>query len=312
MLLTLAPSLVAAAAVALWPPAVSAQAPAQAPPAQQIHIETVAIDRNGVPVTDIRKEDLEAWIETYRVPIETLTYVESASSRGGRLIVLVLDDVTVEPAMMPRVRETAQRFVKKMAPGDRMAVMALTGEMVKPTNETARLLRAIDSYNVRATGFMRIEQFGEHVFSTLTSIARQIVEMPGRKIIVGIGSGWVFDTPDPPPAAGRDLRPEMGAALRAMALAHASLYVIDPGGLGRSPFGSGTIGFARETGGHAFMNTNDYEGAADRIMREADTYYIISVGDPPIGRKAELRELDVRSLRRGVTVRARRWIPGRR
>lgn len=302
------PSVLTAAALALGSSAV----PAQVTPAQQLHIETVAIDRNGVPVADVRKDDLEVWIETYRVPIETLTYVQSASHRGGRLIVLVLDDVTVEPAMAPRVREVAQRFVKRMAPGDRMAVMALTGELVKPTDETARLLRSIDSYNVRATGFMRVEQFGEHVFNTLTSVARQIVEMPGKKIIVGIGSGWVFDTPDPPPAAGRDLRPEMGIALRTMALAHASLYVVDPGGLGRTPFGSGTIGFARETGGHAFMNTNDHEGAADRIMREADTYYIVTVADPPIGRKAELRELDVRSLRRGVTVRARRWIPGRR
>lgn len=305
-------TLAAAMALASLSAVAQQQQPPSPPPSQQLHLEAVAIDRSGVPVTDIRKDDLEVWIGTFRVPIETLTYVQSASHRGGRYIVLILDDVTVEPAMVPRIREVARRFVSKLAPGDRMAIMALTGEMVKPTDETARLLRSIDSFNVRATGFMRIEQFGEHVFNTLTSISRQIVEAPGRKIVVGIGSAWVFDTPDPPPAAGRDLRPEMATALRAMAAAHVSLYAVDPGGLGRSPFGSGTIGFARETGGHAFMNTNDYEGAADRIMREADTYYIISVGDPPIGRKAGLRELDVRSLRPGVTVRARRWIPGSR
>lgn len=286
--------------------------PVPARQASQLHIETVAIDRNGNPVADLRKDDLEVWIGTYRVPIDVLTVVSSASHVGGRYIVLVLDDVTVEPAMAPRVREAARLFVSRMAPGDRMAVMALTGEMVKATDESSRLLRSIESYNVRASGFMRIDQFGEHVFGTLTSIAKQIVEAPGRKIIVGIGSGWVFDTPDPPPSAGRDLRPEMAQALRALASAHASLYVLDPGGLGRSPFGSGSLGFARETGGHAFINTNDMKGAVDRILKEADSYYVVSVGDPPIGRKAELRELDVRSVRRGVTVRARRWIPGRR
>jgi len=52
--------------------------------------------------------------------------------------------------------------------------------------------------------------------------------------------------------------------------------------------------------------------AAERIMREAGSYYVIRVADPPVGRKANLRELDVRVLRRGVTVRARRAIPGAR
>jgi hypothetical protein len=39
---------------------------------------------------------------------------------------------------------------------------------------------------------------------------------------------------------------------------------------------------------------------------------VIRVTDPPVGRKADLRELDVRVLRRGITVRARRAIPGMR
>ena len=75
---------------------------------------------------------------------------------------------------------------------------------------------------------------------------------------------------------------------------------------------SGSSGFARETGGYAFANTNDVDGAVERIMREAGFYYVIGIADPPVGRKADLRELDVRVLRRGVTVRARRAIPGGR
>jgi hypothetical protein len=73
--------------------------------------------------------------------------------------------------------------------------------------------------------------------------------------------------------------------------------------------GGGT-GFARETGGFAFLATNDLDGAADRIMRDATHYYLIGVGDPPVGRGADLRELDVKVLRKGVTVRARKTING--
>ena len=53
------------------------------------------------------------------------------------------------------------------------------------------------------------------------------------------------------------------------------------------------------------------QGAVDRIMSEASNYYVISVADPPVRRSADLRELDVRVKRDGVTVRARRAIPGR-
>jgi hypothetical protein len=45
-------------------------------------------------------------------------------------------------------------------------------------------------------------------------------------------------------------------------------------------------------------------------MRETANYYVLDVADPPVGRKADLRQLEVRVLRKGVTVRARRWIPG--
>ena len=57
-----------------------------------------------------------------------------------------------------------------------------------------------------------------------------------------------------------------------------------PGGIGTSPYG-GMGGFARVTGGYTFLNTNDVSATADRIMREAGSYYLIEVADPPVGRK---------------------------
>ena len=145
----------------------------------------------------------------------------------------------------------------------------------------------------------------------LTAIARQAAELPGhRRTVVAIGSGWVFHTPIPPPTVARDLRDEWTTAMRSMALANVTLYVIDPSGVGGAPSMSGAIGMARETGGHAFLNTNDVNGAVDRIMREAVSYYILRFEDPPFFRTAPLRKLDVRAKRRDLTVRARQLIPG--
>lgn len=284
------------------------QAPAD--PRGPIHIQAIAVDRNGRPVTDLKPDEFEVWINTFRVPIQTVTIVSPTSERP-RSFVLLLDDMAIQIADAARVREVARHFVKRMGPADEMAVLPLNGGGAKTTTDRTVLMRAIESYNVRAVGVMPFDAVGQQVLSTYEAVSRQFSEVAGEKIFVGIGAGWLFDTPIPPPTIARDLRKEWGAAMRAMALAGATLYVIDPGGVGTAPFaGSGDSGFSRETGGHAFMNTNDYAGVVERIMNETSHYYVLDVADPPVGRKADLRELDVRVLRKGVTLRARRWIPG--
>jgi len=275
-------------------------------------IDAVAVDRAGMPVTDLRPEEFEVWIGGYRVPLTSLTAVTPAED-AARSIVLLLDDVTLDPVLVPRAREAARRFVSRMRPADQMTIVTLSGPSVESTGDRARLLRSLDAYNVRATAIMRVDTLSEHVLETISSVSRQVAEARAhRKAIVAIGPAWLFDTPIPPPTIGRDLRREWTDAMRAMAFANVTLYVIDPGGVGGSRVNGGASGFARETGGFTFSNTNDLNDAADRIMRETGTYYVIDVADPPVGRKSELRELDVRMLRRGVSVRARRAIPGGR
>jgi VWFA-related protein len=279
-----------------------------------LRITVVALDRDDRPVDDLRKEDLEVWIGGYRIPIETLTVVTpSPDDRYGRLIVLLLDDTTLAPGLMPRVKEIARRFVNRMAPGDEMAVVTLNGDAMESSGDRTRLLRAIDAANLlQPAGVQRIEDVGAHVLLTIAGLSRQLVERPGgRKTIVGLGSAWLFDTPIPPTAVGRSLRPEWTEAMRATASAGVHVYAIDPAGVGALPPFNGASGFARETGGHTFLNTNDFDGAVERIMREASSYYEIAVVNPPVRLTSDLRELDVRTLRRGITVRARRAIPGR-
>ena len=305
-------SLISLALVAAVGPAdLGAQAPAVERAVAPLVIDAVAVDRNGMPVMDLKREELEVWIAGYRVPIDTLTAVTASDERAGRSIVLVLDDVTLDPVMAARVKEVARRFVNRMLPGDEMSIVTFDGRSMEITDDRARLVESINAYNVRASGARRIDALGEQVLNATASISRQLVTpQDRRKTIVAIGAAWLFDTPLPPPSAGRELRKEWTDAMRAMAFSNVNLYVIEPGGVGRSPMLGGSAGFARETGGHAFVNTNDFAGAVDRIMREAGNYYILEVADPPVHRQADLRELDVRVLRKGVTIRARRAIPG--
>ena len=153
-----------------------------------------------------------------------------------------------------------------MEPGERMAIVSLNGDQMDATADRARLNQRIDAYTVKAAPVMRFDDVGAHVLETMTALARQMAEeSPGRKTVVGLGAGWLFDTPIPAPIGGRDLRREWTAAMRAMGFANVVLYAIDPGGIGTSRFG-GSDGFARLTGGHTFVNTNDLDAAADNIL----------------------------------------------
>jgi len=287
-------------------------APAQTPAPRMLTIDFVALDHHGRPVQDLKPEDVEVWIGQFRAPVKEMTVVTpQADERGGRIIVLLLDDMTLRLDAMPKAREAARRFVDRMSANDRMAVLTLTGTQMEATADRATLLRAIDAYTVRATGVQRMDTIGRHVLDTLGSISTQLPETAGRrKTIVGIGSGGLFDRPIPPPQAGQDLLPEWIRAMRQLADSHVNFYVIDPSGVSGGPVDGGENGFARETGGHAFLNTNDLEGAADRILRESANFYMVEVPDPPVGAKADLRPLEIKSRRKDVTLRARHLIAG--
>ena len=275
-------------------------------------IDFIATDRQGAPLPDLKPDDIEVWIGHFRVPVQQLAHVSpSMDDVPGRVIVLLLDNVTVRDADLPRARETARRLVTKMGPGDRMSIVGFSGTSMAATDDHARLLEAIDSYAMRTGGVARPDILGEDVLKNVAALSRQIAEAPGgRKTIVAIGSGSLFDRPLPPPTAGRDLAPEWIEAMRALAFAHTNLYVLDPSGLGSGRVTGTEDGFARATGGRAFINTNDLSGAVDRIMRDTSDYYVVRVSDPPnSGGKGSLRPLDVRVHRPGVTILARMAIP---
>nr|MBA3640907.1 hypothetical protein [Acidobacteriota bacterium] len=48
------------------------QDPARAK-AQILEVDAVAVDRHGKPVADLRAEDVEIWLEGYRLPLQSLT-----------------------------------------------------------------------------------------------------------------------------------------------------------------------------------------------------------------------------------------------
>ena len=291
-----------------------AQRPQIEPRPGRLIIDAVVLDRANMPVLDVKPSELEVWIVGYRVPTESVTFVNPTDGvPSNRLIVLLLDDINLEASVLPRARDAARQFVNRMLPGDQLVVATLSGQTMEPTSDRARLLQRIDAYMPRAWGVARPDTMGAHVLDTVAALSRAAGRLTdGRKALVAIGPSALLDTPIPSPNVGRDLRREWVAAMQAMAAANVALYVIDPSGVGGARTTGGASGFARETGGLAFANTNNTSGVADQIMRELASYYLIEVADPPMGRQMDLRALDVRVQRPGLSVRARRAVLGMR
>src|SRR3954470_11363920 len=106
----------------------------QAAPARTITIDFVALDRAGMPVGDLKPDEVEILIGQFRAPVQRMTVVTpEADERGGRIIVVLLDDMTLRLDSMPRAREAARLFVNKMAANDQVAVLTLTGTSVETT-----------------------------------------------------------------------------------------------------------------------------------------------------------------------------------
>lgn len=281
----------------------------KAPPTGRLTLDVVAVDRTGAPVVDLRPEELEVWISGYRVPVDDVAFVTPETS--PRTVALVLDNIAVGPELAMRVKEAGRAFAKHLGGSDRVTVGPVEGPRADVTGQPARLIQAVDGYHVQ--GFpLRIEDASEHVLGLFTALTRQMSEIRGRKAIVAIGAAWLFDTPVPGPGL-RDLRTEWLTAMRSMAANNVTLYVIDPVGI-RPMQGftyAGDAGFANETGGYAFANTNDLDGAVKKIVDESGTYYLLRLADPPVQRSADLRKVEVKTSRKNVTLRTRRGIPGK-
>ncbi len=280
----------------------------------QLWLDAVFVDGKGHVVTDVQRDEVQVWIGHFQTPIEDFISVTPANDAGraGRFIVIVLDDITTPLDQIPRVRDVARHVVNTMGPADHVAIVTLNGSGMESTGDRTPLLRAIDQYNVRATGVIRPDDLGAHVLTTMTALAEQLAKAGDqRKTILAVGRSDFFDRPITPPGYGRDLKPEWTAAMRAMAQANASLYVIDSSMVGQRFLpDTGEAGFARATGGTAYIGLNDLEGAADKVLAEASNYYLIGVKAPPVGKTADLRELQIKIKRKGITVRAHEAVSG--
>lgn len=275
--------------------------------ADLIVVPVIVVDRKGAIVPNLNLEDFRITEDGRPVAIETFVRpsVPGADS-DGRFIVLVLDNLRTRAELGPRVQTIARKFTDRMGPADVISVVTLNAGRSFTTSSRAEARAAIARFRPAAGETIRSEaEDASRGLEAISELTAQMARAPHRrKALVFIGAAATFSPKEESAFddRGPELSPLWFEAIRSTGRDNVSVYVIDPEGLGQVEDYSQS--FAAETGGAAWVNTNNFDGAVERIWLESGSYYLL--GYPAPINDHRIHKIDVRVAVRGVTIRARR------
>ncbi len=259
-----------------------------------------------------------------------------------RIVVILLDDVGIQPEDVPPAKAVADAVVNRLQPHDLAAVsFTFEGRRADLTGDRRQLLAAIDTlrahpddsapparYEAAFASGTQIAQTsksngqgpcshrGTYAGSTSPCIADAMVHIGtaldaaplGRKTLVYVSRGVPYEFTMGNLQAATDVQ-GLRALFKALQQANVNVYAIDPSGL--SP--SGVLGpkmdalrmFAETTGGRATVGTNAPEEAVAQVFRENSSYYLLGFRSTNPKEDGRFRRVQVTVDRPDVDVRAR-------
>ena len=179
---------------------------------------------------------------------------------------------------------------------------------------------------------------------TLKNIADYMAGMRGRrKAVVFFSEGVNYDVVDAiNNAHASDVRHDMQDVVAAATRGNVNVYSVDPRGLVTGMEDAIELGsfptdnsirttdlieevrlehdslraLADQTGGFAVLDRNDFRNAFDRILQDNSSYYVLGYYPTNDKRDGRFRNVDVKVLKPGLTVRARKGyvapVPGKK
>jgi len=288
--------------------AATGQQPSFTTSSDLVVVPTVVVDRKGTLVGGLDVERFQVFEDGNRVPIETFVAPdELGSGADGRFIVLVLDNVGTPVELGTRVKTIARKFADRMGPADRLSAIALDGGRSSGAGTAEEGRAAIHRFNPAFGDSIRSNaQNVQHGLEMIGSLARQLSSVRHRrKVLVFIGSASMFSPSDDSTFSdrGRALHPQYFDAIRITGEENVTVYVIDPEGFGNG-IGAYDESFAEQTGGQAWVNTNNFDRAVNQIWQESGSYYLLGYR-PPIN-DHRLHKIEVKVNLPNTTVRARK------
>jgi VWFA-related protein len=258
-----------------------------------------------------------------------------------RLVVLVLDDAVVpaDPQIAASVKQIGRAAVDRLGPSDQCAVV-FTWDSRRSQGFTAdksRLQAAVDRFTPSGqTGSSGIADRAGAIASidTLRHLADVLASVPDRRktvLWVSVGSPMSPRELSQPNSVSADVFVRLKEVLRHAERANVNIFAIDPGGLDGmlSVMRRGSRGVtviddpnppeslatdyreflrtvAEQSGGRAFVNSNEFVGRVDQVFTETGSFYLLGYQSTSPSADGRLRRIEVKVNRPGVEVRARR------
>lgn len=266
-----------------------------------VEIDVVVVDKAGQPVRGLSREDFSVKDDGHAVQLTTFAEVSATDpdTRQPRTLVLMLDDVAAPATATEAIRVISRGVLGLAHDDDEIAVVRLSRHGEEAFGDRRLAEERIGSFRSGASPFLGYLTQRD----TLDRVAATAQQMESRgdsrKVLLCIGSPIVCNVDEPLKSTPFNLWDSWVSAIGSAARAKVAVYAVIPG---RAVFRRG--GLVEHTGGELFPATYDVLPALQRILRDAENYYVL--GYWPTGKPKAARSLDVKVNRRGTEVHARR------
>lgn len=325
------------ALLALLPAASSAQPPRPG----GVKIDFRALAEDGVPVADLKAEEIALKINGKPRTVQTLSlfrtnagepasggagplppaYGTNAAGVNGRTIHILIDDDSISPGREVQVREAVRLLTSELGPTDRIGVLTPQGQLnMRPGAEATKVRLAVDALAGRAP---TSESEGDAQCRTtrvLAALGSMLAITGGTPTTIVVFSGGMSPpkvkqiaigslnsataTNDVCPILPEDFQ-NIGN-LAAASRADLYLFHITEGMVNRSSTqDAGFESLAGVTGAEFIRLSGSVQPSITRLLRETSAYYVATLDADPSDRSGQPLRVEMRSTRDKVKVRAR-------
>lgn len=313
--------------------------------ADLLSLEFVVVTPEGMPVMDLKPDDVSIRIGGRQRPVRSLQFIEmiggetsahqdmplpyatNSIGASGRNLLLVLDEDSFRPGQAAALRDAAAPFLSALGPQDRVSLVTVPygGTRVPFTTDHSRIRLTIPQVVGHAPATETGSELACRTRRTLETLTTHLETLAAR----GEPMTLVFVTaalaaPRRDAAFGRapgmcELSEQLFTQVaQASGAAHALFYVVRwgdaaDGGLSmqrETVAGSdnplaGIEHLAGATGAKLFALTGSGASGLERVARETAGHYLATFDAQPNDRSGRVQSLDIRVARRGVEVRSR-------
>jgi VWFA-related protein len=260
----------------------------------------VVLDRDDKPVGGLTIADFQIKEDGRPVDLKTFASV-GIEEPVPRHVVLLLDDSSVPINGTSVVQGMARAVLSRARPMDEVTVVRLNNDRDEAFGDLETARARIDGYRAGAVPFQNLGT-GQRALRVIEAVSRQLEPLEHRrKVIVCVGGPRVCNVLEPLPYGYGMNWSAWVHAMAAAARANVAVYAAMPLPIGTPMMLSG--GIADLTGGDGYISGMNFDVFIDDVWREASTYYLLGYWPT---RDREMHSIEVKALRKGVHVRARR------